>query len=126
MSEILQDKAFIYGLKDPRDNVIKYIGKTNRLKHRLSQHCREKGNNRKCNWIKSLKKLGLKPEIELIDEVLYEDWQNAEISYIRLFKSFGAKLYNEKSGGEGGEFSLETRKKIADKQKKKSVFYSFN
>lgn len=50
MSEILQDKAFIYGLKDPRDNVIKYIGKTNRLKHRLSQHLK----NIKCKYYNNI------------------------------------------------------------------------
>ena len=38
----------IYGLQDPRDELIKYIGKTESdLDYRLKQHLREKVNTKK-------------------------------------------------------------------------------
>ena len=55
----------IYTLSDPRNGEIKYIGRTfKKIKYRLSEHCAEKDNNKKCNWIKSLAKQNLKPIIE--------------------------------------------------------------
>lgn len=119
----ISDTVKIYCLIDPRTDIIRYIGKTIRpLTYRLNQHRREKGRNRKNNWIKSLKNKGLNPIIEIIDEVPSDDWQKHEMSYIRLFKSFGANLLNEKSGGEGGQFSEATIEKIRNSQKKKIVY----
>ena len=47
-------KYYIYTLTDPRDNTIKYIGKTNDIEKRLYRHLTEKNNNsKKSNWIKN-------------------------------------------------------------------------
>ena len=63
----MSDTGFIYALKDPLTNEIKYIGKTcNKLKKRLYYHLYEikKYNNKKTCWIKSLLNKKLIPIIE--------------------------------------------------------------
>ena len=49
---------FIYVLIDPRDNQVRYVGKTNNVLTRLSNHIsnakRIKHNRYVCNWIKEL------------------------------------------------------------------------
>lgn len=111
--------AKIYCLEDPRkeisaDKHIRYVGMTETtLNERLSNHCSEKRNNHKNNWITSLKKLGLKPIINCIDEVPTSEWKFWEQHYISLFKSWGFDLLNIKLGGDGGgKQTEETKRKI--------------
>ena len=96
----------IYTLSDPITQEIRYIGKTNKeLVNRWYSHCsnyklsREK--SYKNSWILSLKKLGLKPKIELLEEVLESEWQFWEIYWISQFKNWGFNLTNMTKGGEG-------------------------
>jgi hypothetical protein len=97
---ITNKKVFIYGLKCPITEKIRYIGKTNNLKDRYSRHINEKKNYHKCLWIKNLKEQGVKPEMVVIDEVDFCNWEEAERKYIMLFKSFGADLTNKTIGGD--------------------------
>jgi len=70
--------VFIYCLSDGSGN-IRYIGKTKKyLKQRLYSHIKECNTTRKShkiNWIKSLLNKGVRPIIEVIDEVPEEDWE---------------------------------------------------
>ena len=109
----------IYGLVDPRDNTVRYVGKTKRdLNIRLSRHINDKPihNNYKYNWICNLKKNGLKPiiiELEICDET---NWVDREQYWIQQFKT----LTNLTSGGEGiNFFTDEIIIKISDSLKKK-------
>jgi len=95
--------TYIYSLIDPRNGDIRYIGKTNNTKLRLSNHLVEKHKTYKVNWIKSLKKINLKPILEILDKVLIEDWQFWEQHYISLYKSWGFKLTNSTNGGDGNK-----------------------
>lgn len=88
---------YIYGLIDPRDNRVRYIGKTNNLKLRLKQHFHETKLTLKANWIKSLKKQKLKPSIQIIDVATELDWKTKEQYWISMFPD----LLNMTSGGEG-------------------------
>lgn len=96
----------IYMLIDPIDNIPKYIGKTvtdinKRYNSHIYQWTRDKGRHNKLNsWIKSLAKKGYKPIIEIIDNCDENNWQLYEMSYIKLFKSFGANLKNSTNGGD--------------------------
>lgn len=94
--EKYKDSAFIYSLEYPEGNV-RYIGKTIDPKRRLSGHLypnvNEKG-GRKGNWIKSLKKKGVRPIMNIIDIVSRENANFWEIHYISLFKSFGKEEYD--------------------------------
>lgn len=51
-------------------------------------------------WIQSLKKQGLKPVLEVIDEV-QEDWEIMEQYWISQFKTWGFDLLNLTEGGDG-------------------------
>ena len=99
----MTDTTYIYGLKDPRDEKIRYIGKTSHPKERLGHHIQVKYNNHKSNWIQSLLQIGLTPSMEIIDEVPISEWEFWEKHYMKLFKSFGADLVNSTEGGRGGK-----------------------
>ena len=95
--------TFIYALIDPRDNNIKYIGKSNNPLNRYKNHfnsARDK-NTHKRNWINQLRSNGYRPELLVIDEVNLEEWVFWECFYISLYKSYGFKLVNYTSGGDG-------------------------
>lgn len=96
-------KVKIYALIDPITLEIRYIGKTIRsLYDRFYQHFSNlKENTYKCNWIKSLRKRGLRPIIELIEEVEFEEWENMEKFYISYFRYIGCDLTNHAEGGSG-------------------------
>ncbi len=95
------ETTFIYALIDPRDNKVRYIGKANKPKYRLQAHLTDKTKTHKCSWIKSLLKEDLKPELLIIDEVSFKEWQFWEQHYISLYKSWGFNLTNGNSGGYG-------------------------
>lgn len=94
-------KTFIYGLVDPRDNQIKYIGKSNNPKGRLATHYCDKRPNAKLNWLLKLKTFGLKPEIIILDEVTIDDWHYWEQWWYEYFKAIGAILKNGDIPGKG-------------------------
>lgn len=98
-----REKTYIYSLSCPENGIVRYIGKANNLKNRLSKHINGKDCSRRYNWILSLKRKGLIPEMNIIDEVPYCDWQFWEKHYIKLYKSFGADLVNGNDGGAGAE-----------------------
>ena len=52
------ETTYIYTLSDPRNNLVRYVGKTSNPKMRLQNHMNRKHNERthKRNWIESLKK----------------------------------------------------------------------
>jgi group I intron endonuclease len=117
-------KYTIYKLIDPISNEIRYIGLTfNELKQRLSSHMSEPGKSHKCNWINKLKKDGLKPIIESIEENIssYDEVCEREIYYIEYFKSIGCDLTNMASGGnKNKKMSDETRLKMSESAKNKN------
>lgn len=111
--------TFIYSLVDPRSNQIRYIGKSNNPKKRLSAHLSEKRRTHKSHWIQSLKKVGLKPILNIVDEVLLKEWEFWEMHYISLYKSWGFDLTNQRAGGGGLEsHSTETKELLSSMIKK--------
>lgn len=106
----------IYTLSDPNTGIVKYIGKTNNLKKRLSSHL---SNNhlskrtKKNNWIISLLRKNQLPIIEVLDEVDSIDIDFYEIFYISLFKSWGFDLLNGTEGGDGFDWTGKKHNKIS-------------
>ena len=94
--------TFIYILQNPVTLETKYIGKSNNPKKRFSYHCSVgyKSNNKTGNWLKSLKKLNLKPLMTIIDET-EDNWQDLESYWISQFRTWGFNLTNHTNGGEG-------------------------
>lgn len=100
------ENVFIYALIDPRNDHVRYIGKANNPKDRYKNHfnsTRDK-NTHKRNWINSVRKDGLRPELVIIDEVPESEWIYWEKFYISLFKTWGFNLVNYTEGGDGSTF----------------------
>ena len=99
------EKSYIYILKCPEGN-IRYVGKTNNIKKRLSSHINEakKGNGKRyvLNWIYSLLILNKKPIIEVIEECLSENWQEREKYWVDYYRKILPNLCNNADGGLGG------------------------
>lgn len=99
----IYNESFIYALLDPLTKEVRYIGKTVDISRRYKETLYQAKKNKtyKANWIKALKKKGLKPLLEIIDIVNFEEESFWEKHYISLFKSWGFKLTNATDGGEG-------------------------
>jgi hypothetical protein len=112
-------KTYIYILIDPITNCIRYVGKANNPKQRYRAHknkCRDK-NTYKRNWINSLQRKQLQPEIEILEEVLVSEWKYWEKFYIEYFTFLGFSLTNCLEGGEGLTFGNKTSFKKGNKAK---------
>lgn len=94
---------YIYALKDPRYDRVRYIGKTNNLDRRYIQHVynQDAGNIHKRRWVDGLKSEGLKPVIEVIEECTENNWIEREIYWIAKFRKEFDDLINMANGGNG-------------------------
>lgn len=98
------ERIYIYGLLDPRNYELRYIGKTNSIEARLRQHlydARNGAKNHKCDWIRLLLSKDLKPIICILEEVTKENWQEVEKRFIADAKENGLRLTNFLEGGQG-------------------------
>lgn len=117
--------GYIYFLSDPRNGLVKYIGKTVHDPYkRYKDHISDKKNNKKSSWIKSLKNNGLLPAMDVLDEVPIEEINFWEMHYISLFKSWGFDLKNHTIGGDGiigYKHTEESKKKISNSTKGRTL-----
>lgn len=112
------NKTYIYTLSDPITNEIRYVGKTDYPGRRYKHHLNSRLNNTyKEQWIFGLKKKGLIPKFEILDIVEKSEWVYWEQYWICQIKQWGFRLTNIGIGGEGGNCTPETRKKISDSKK---------
>lgn len=65
------DKAYIYGLVDPRDRKIHYVGHSTAIHKRLDGHLSDTSVTPKTAWLAELVALGLKPVMVELDAVDY-------------------------------------------------------
>lgn len=100
-------KVYIYCLRCPDTNTVRYVGKTiNSLERRLSKHMAESSlkaqTNHRTNWLRSLKNINKSPIIELLEIVKEnEKWEERERAWILFYKNDGANLVNSNDGGDG-------------------------
>ena len=139
----METKVYIYGLKDPRDFQIKYIGKTIDINRRYKEHIQTHRNrkSKKNSWVISLIKNGMQPIFEILEECEETNWVEREVYWIQYYKDLGFDLKNMTLGGESNDgyvftkedrlkqskaqklrhkikpFSKETRKKLSEKAK---------
>jgi len=114
---------YIYGLTDPRNGQLRYVGFTSQsLKRRLQLHKTEavSQNKRthKNNWLRLLYN-NYSPDIFVIQETSEKNWQDDERFNIEYFRAIGCDLTNEGLGGEGNttktrspEFKAKVSKKL--------------
>ena len=100
---MIKIETYIYLLRCPKTNEVKYVGKANDPKSRYYSHMRNGRTeiSHKRNWINSLKKEGLFPILDIIKKVSIENWKYWERYYIAYYKSKGHNLTNYKKGGNG-------------------------
>ena len=96
---------YIYGLADPRNGVIRYVGKTNNLQRRMWKHLSPSGKS-KCRhcaaWLNTLKVDGIAPKVTTLEVLPDEaDWSATEKKWIKHFRDAGHDLTNITDGGEG-------------------------
>jgi len=107
---------FIYGLKDPISNKIRYVGRTNDLDRRFKEHLRvdRTASCHKKNWIASLITNGLKPELVVLKVVKDgEDPEYLEDLYLSMFKDLTNTPWRGGStGSKAGSERLELRKPV--------------
>lgn len=103
----------IYGLLDPRTAKVRYVGKTNDPKRRLSQHIKGRDDQRMTpvrTWVKALARRGIEPrmiEIELCEPA---QWEDRERYWIRYFRDGGHDILNMADGGNQPHCAVEVRR----------------
>ena len=134
----LESQFIVYGLVDPRNDNIRYIGKSiNGLKrpkeHSKPSNLKNDGNTRKANWIRSLLKLGLKPKISILYTLGNCSWSKNDINeclykkeheLIEYYNILGYDLTNAQDGGPGStgrKLSEESLKKMSESGKKRQI-----
>lgn len=109
----MASRFLVYGLIDPRNGELRYVGKScsgmKRPRQLHHAYCR--------NWENSLRKISLKPEVVVFEEILEEsELSDVERFWVANFKFLGADLTNLTEGGEGSSGcrpGSETRKKMS-------------
>lgn len=92
--------TFIYSLADPETGHIRYVGKSNQPEYRLKTHRRAE-HSKKGRWVAGLTKRGLRPVMEVLDEVPDADWIFWEQHWIQVVEGWGFRLLNMDRGGLG-------------------------
>ncbi len=119
----MSKKVYIYGLYDPRDYQLRYIGKTEKLRKRLWHHLKDAKAGQKtykANWMRQLLSEGLEPTIGILMETTEDNWPEDERTCIAEAVANGANLTNLTEGGEGiigYGHSEETKRKISQSNK---------
>lgn len=95
----------VYGLVDPRDNELRYVGLSTRGMRRPKEHLSadgRKGNRWVCRWLRVLHTAGLSPYILILRFCATpEETKTQERSLISLFKLAEFPLTNLTDGGDG-------------------------
>lgn len=89
--------TYIYALVDPRDDQVRYVGKSDKPRTRCRQHIRAARMGVQLpvyDWIRELLDEGLEPHQEVLEETLVNEWPEAERHWIAHFRALGADLTN--------------------------------
>ena len=84
-------RYLIYGLIDPRDRYLRYIGKTHKRRElRLAEHIDLARSGRRShvyNWIRDVLADGMTPEVFVLQRIAgHEDWRLAERRLIAFWR----------------------------------------
>lgn len=123
--------VLIYRLIDPRDQRVRYVGKTEtRLSRRLAGHIKQAKDGRggsSAPWILDLLAQGLRPRIEMIETVpVGNAWPAREKHWIAEYRRQYPDLLNIALGGAGGGAiymtpEVKERLRIAAKQRNHAI-----
>lgn len=93
----------IYAIINPANDEVLYIGASRTPKLRLYNHAKGKSwenleHSHRQREILKMKEAGIKPELLILDEVAFPDVQFFEEFYMQLFKTWGYKIQQTRSG----------------------------
>lgn len=90
----------IYGLRDPRDNLFRYIGQTREFERRMEEHLlgRMNDNYQKCLWVREVAEAGLHPGIEVLEKATWLNYRTRERHWIQKLRLDGHPLLNKEYG----------------------------
>jgi hypothetical protein len=108
----MSKSVFIYCLTDPVSREIRYVGKAKDAKRRFEQHLSSKKIGHKESWIRGLKLQGLRPEMDILEEVHESKWEESERWWISYLRFIGCRLINIDFGGSGAH-------KVSDSMREK-------
>jgi hypothetical protein len=97
MREREKRRWWVYILRDPRDNAVRYVGRTRDRAARLRAHILGSPahkNRRKNDWIRELLEAGLKPVMEPVQSGSGNGSLAAETRWIFRYRQSGADLLN--------------------------------
>lgn len=90
------DKVFIYGLVDPRNNLIFYVGSAVNVRTRLSQHRTSSFTGRALKtMITEIESAGLKVQTRILEETSPQDRDGRESYWISRCRADGHPLTNK-------------------------------
>lgn len=95
-------KVYIYVLKHPVTNEIRYVGLTRFPVKRLNNEINYPHTKHFRNWVNSLKTESLKPVMEVVEETEEDFACAAEQKWIADMRAQGCRLINFTDGGERG------------------------
>jgi hypothetical protein len=99
-----QHEVYIYGLADPRDHVIRYVGKTSKtLLRRVLGHMEEPTNTRMAEWVSSLIDADVTMEAVALEICSPESWEKAERKWIARLRRVGSLLNVDRGGIRGSK-----------------------
>lgn len=124
----MENNTYIYGLKCPEKDIIRYVGKSKKPKSRYSAHLSHTKAKRYDNihlyrWIAKLLKNNLKPELVILETCSSENWKEKEKEWIA--KIGLENLLNMNEGGieppdcTGRVWSEDYKKKMSERKKGK-------
>jgi DNA-binding XRE family transcriptional regulator/predicted GIY-YIG superfamily endonuclease len=89
---------YVYALKDPRDDAIRYVGKSSNPAKRLASHCSKYAAAPVRAWVEDMR---APPELDVLASVATEtEALLLERGWITRLRASGAKLINGTVGGE--------------------------
>lgn len=87
-----QKSIAIYALADPRNHLVRYVGRTKNLAQRLRGHGSARSELRLKEWVGALRKRKLRPIYIVLQRVHREDASEAETTWIQSFSRQGLLL----------------------------------
>ena len=100
----------IYALHDPRDGVVRYIGKAKDAQKRLRSHLAEKRREYPVYlWIRELASLGLRPSLAVLVQCNDGSWKEHEREHIARERKTNPQLLNLAAGGDQPECPTSVR-----------------
>jgi DNA-binding XRE family transcriptional regulator len=88
------NQYLIYGLRCPKTDDYKYIGKSSSGLERAKAHLTYSHNESVNHWVAELREQGLCPLVDVIEECIEEDLQIKEQFWIQYYTARGCKLMN--------------------------------